>query len=303
MTNEECVRLLYRYILGREADPGGLNDWTALADREANIKVVLEHFVESPEFAARTVNDDQVLAAAKLLRIDDSDPNDIFVVGYPKSGNTWMQHLLAGLVFGIEPRLGPDSLVQDLVPDVRFSKFYKRYLTPTFFKTHDLPEAKYRRVIYLVRDGRDAMVSYFHHLAAIGHSPDCLKLVATGKGLFPCRWHEHVEAWRKNPYGAEMITVSYEMLKTNPVTVLRKICDFSGLKRERTWLEFLARNATFAVMREKEMEFGWANRAWPKDQAFVRRGKIGSFRDEMSAEILQAFLKVSAHTLKRMGYL
>jgi hypothetical protein len=57
------------------------------------------------------------------------------------------------------------------------------------------------------------MISYFHHLAAIGQRPDCLKLVATGEGLFPCRWHEHVQAWLKNPYEAEMITVSYEMLK------------------------------------------------------------------------------------------
>jgi hypothetical protein len=96
MTNGECVRLFYRCLLGREAEPGGLNAWTALADREANIKVVLEHFVESPEFAARTASDDQLLAAANLLRMNDCDPNDIFVVGYPKSGKTRMQHLLAG---------------------------------------------------------------------------------------------------------------------------------------------------------------------------------------------------------------
>jgi hypothetical protein len=229
MTNEECVRLFYRYLLGREADPGGLNAWIALADREANIKVVLEHFVESPEFAARTASDNQLLAAAKLLRMNDFDPNDIFTVGYPKSGNTWMQHLLAGLVFGIEPRLGPDSLVQDLVPDVHFSKFYKRYLTPTFFKTHDLPEPKYRRVIYLVRDGRDAMVSYFHHLAALGKRPDCLKLVATGEGLFPCRWHEHVEAWLKNPYGLVSL---WKMLLVNARSFIILLEDLGKLERQ-----------------------------------------------------------------------
>jgi hypothetical protein len=166
-----------------------------------------------------------------------------------------------------------------------------------------LPEPKHRRVIYLVRDGRDAMVSYFHRLAAIGQRPDCLKLVVTGEGLFPCRWHEHAQAWLKNPYQAGMIIVSYEMLKIDPATELQKICDFSGLNRERTWLEFLPRNSTFVVMRDKEREFGWANPAWPKDKAFIRRGKIRSFRDEMSAEIPEAFLNVLAPALKRMGCL
>jgi hypothetical protein len=52
--NEECVRLLYRYLLGREADPDGLKIWTALADRERSINGVLQGLVESAEFKART---------------------------------------------------------------------------------------------------------------------------------------------------------------------------------------------------------------------------------------------------------
>jgi hypothetical protein len=248
------------------------------------------------------MNEQQVLAAARLQAIDDFNPDDIFVVGYPKSGNTWMQHLLAGLIFGIDPRFAPDLLVQDLVPDVYYTKFYKRYLTPTFFKTHDLPKPQHRRVIYLVRDGRDAMVSYFHHLAALGDRPDPLKLVATGEGLFPCRWHEHVEAWMANPYNAEMMTVSYERLTSNRTTELQRICEFAGFTREEATLRTVAQNCTFEIMREKEKQFGWAG-DWPKDQPFMRRGKVGSFKDEMPPEILEAFLKVSAHMLERMGYL
>jgi Sulfotransferase domain len=245
----------------------------------------------------------EVAGATELRRITDSDPEDVFVAGYPKSGNTWIQYLLAGVIFGIDARLAPDSLVQDLVPDVHFKKFYRRYLTPTFFKTHDLPRPQYRRVIYLVRDGRDVMVSYFHHLTALGNRLDFLKLVATGEGLFPCRWHEHIDAWTANPHGAQMITVSYEMLKRDTVTELKRICDFAGLECEQTMLESAVQNSTFEILREKEKKFGWADSVWPKDKAFVRRGKVGSFKDEMPGAVLKAFMEQSEPTLKRLGYL
>jgi hypothetical protein len=244
---------------------------------------------------------DEVLVAAQLRFIGDFDPNDIFLAGYPKSGNTWVQYLLAGLVFGVSPRLVPDSLVLHLVPDVHSRRFYTRHLTPTFFKTHDLPRPEYRKVIYLVRDGRDVMVSYFHHLTALSGPQDYMKLVI-GDRLFPCRWHEHVEAWLANPHRAEMITIRYENLKKNTVHELKRICDFAGLKRERSLLRYVARNTTFDRMREHERKMGWLNAAWPKDKAFIRRGKVGSYKDEMPAEVLAAFQRLSMLTLKRLGY-
>jgi hypothetical protein len=252
---------------------------------------------------AETDLEAKILAAARLHDINETDPDDIFVVGYPKSGNTWMQHLLTGLRFGINPRWSPDSLVQDLVPDIYFTKFYKRYLTPTFFKTHELPKPRHRRVIYLIRDGRDAMVSYFHYLDALGASPDRLQLVSSGAGLFPCRWHEHVEAWLANPYEADMITVSYERLKADLTRELRRICEFAGLERGQATLGFIAQNCTFEIMRENERKYGRADPAWPKDKAFIRRGEVGSHKDEMEPQILEAFLQLSAPALERLGYL
>jgi hypothetical protein len=255
------------------------------------------------QMKAERTSEKTILKEAKLQHISETDSNDIFVAGYPKSGNTWVQYLLGGLIFGIDVRLVPDSLIQDLVPDLHSARFYRRHLTPTFFKTHDLPQPQYRRVIYLVRDGRDVMVSYFHHLTAMGNSPEYLKLVTTGEGLFPCRWHEHVEAWTANPHGAQMITISYEMLKRDSATVLQRICDFAGLERERSVLERVAENSTFEIMRKKEEKSGWQNPIWPRDKAFVRRGKVGSFKDEMPAAVLEAFAKVSMPTLRRLGYL
>ena len=231
----------------------------------------------------------QILAAAKLQPISETYPGDIFIAGYPRSGNTWMQYLIAGVTLDLNPRFAPDPLVQSLVPDVHATKFYKRFGTPTFFKTHHLPRPEYRRVIYLVRDGRDAIVSYFHFLAALGDAPDFLKLVTTGERLFPCRWHEHIEAWLANPYGAEMMIIRYERLKQDIVDELKRICQFAGLKRDQSLLERIAQNSTFSAMRERERKLGWQD-AWPKDKAFVRRGIVGSFKDEMPEIVLEAFM-------------
>jgi hypothetical protein len=146
------------------------------------------------------------------------------------------------------------------------------------------------------------MVSYFHYLNALGHRMDYLNLVETGEGLYPCRWHEHVESWLANPYDAEMITVKYESLHRGTVAELEKICAFAGLEREREMLESIAQKTTFEMMRGREKKLGWANTLWPRDKAFIRRGKIGSFTDEMPRQALETFLKASQPALHRLGY-
>ena len=61
------------------------------------------------------------------------------------------------------------------------------------------------------------------------------------------------------------------------------------------------------MMRQKEIrQDGWANgshASWPKDQFFVRRGKIGSHTDEMPSDVLDAFLQDAGPTLAKCGYL
>ena len=119
--------------------------------------------------------------------ISDLDPQDIFIAGYPKSGNSWFQELIAGVVYGVMPEFSLPALVHELVPDVHFKAFYQRFNTPMFFKTHSLPRPEYKRVVYLLRDGRDAMVSYFHHSSAVGRKPpSLLRMVQDGPELGPC---------------------------------------------------------------------------------------------------------------------
>jgi hypothetical protein len=252
----------------------------------------------------RTVSE-EIARTTGSHSICDTHPGDIFIVGYPKSGNTWMQNLICGAIYGINPAFAEDSLVQDLVPDVHAKSFFRRYREHMFFKSHSLPRPEYRRVIYLLRDGQDVMVSYHHHLqAARRGSIDFLDMVENGTGLFPCHWHEHVQAWSTNPHQAEILTVRYEDLKSDPHAELERICAFAGELRDHDQLRMAAQNSSFSAMRLKEERSGWdAARNWPRERRFVRRGKVGSYRDEMPTEVRVAFLRQARETLEKFGYL
>ena len=252
----------------------------------------------------RNALDRETLKRTGLLQIEATSGDDIFIAGYPKSGNTWMQHLVVGLLTGMDMRLVPHSIVEGIAPDVHKTKFYRRHHTPTFFKTHHLPRPEYRRVIHLVRDGRDAMLSYYHWRAAIeGRQPDFLRMIRAGEGLFPCKWHEHTAAWLSNPHGAKIMTITYEALKQDTVRELSRLCDFSGLIREPRLIENVAQTCAFEAMRIKEKRFGWGpGSRMPKDKYFVRRGIVGSFKDEMPVEILAAFMKEAGPIMRWMGY-
>lgn len=230
------------------------------------------------------------------------EPADVFIVAYPKSGITWFQSLVAGAVYGLDPRQAPDRLTQDLAPDVHYKSAYKRYRTPMFFKSHHLPRPEYRRVVYLLRDGRDVMVSYRHHLHALGQGNVDFARLIEGDGLFPCKWHEHVEQWTANPFDAEMLVIRYEDLQIDAAGQLARFCAFVDEPRDAAELTRVAERCSFSAMQQRERRFGWDNPAWPKEQPFVRRGVVGSHRDEMTPEMLALFMADAAPTLRSYGY-
>jgi len=171
-----------------------------------------------------------------------------------------------------------------------------------FFKSHLLPEPRYRRVIYLLRDGRDAMVSFLHFQQALAGRQYDFRDFLDDRQVWPCKWHDHVQAWLANPFQADMVLVRYEDLKADPVKELQRVCEFAGLERSIESLELAARSAAFEKMRSKEEKEGPFSPEWPKDKFFCRRGVVGSHREEMPREALDAFMVESAPILHQCGY-
>ncbi|MBP0000096.1 MAG: sulfotransferase domain-containing protein [Cyanobacteria bacterium SID2] len=252
--------------------------------------------------------DEKIRYYTETVPIQEYLPDrDVFIVGYPKSGNSWFQNLMAGLVYGVNPAQAPDTIVQDLVPDVHYKRYYRRYSTPMFFKSHFPPQPNYRKVVYLLRDGRDAMVSYYRFLQVLrkrrNESVDFLHMIKTGEGLFQNRkWHTHVEAWLDNPYQSEIIKIRYEDMLERPVEEMERLCQFLDFEASREVLEQVVAGASFQSLRRKEEQFGLNNPGWPKGEFFNRRGKSGAYKDEMPPEVLAAFMEEAGETLQKMGY-
>jgi hypothetical protein len=67
------------------------------------------------------------------------------------------------------------------------------------------------------------------------------------------------------------------------------------------WKGF-SQDSTFEAMRERERKLGWPG-SWARDEGFVRRGIVGSIKNEMPESVLQAFMEFSRLVLKRLRYL
>jgi hypothetical protein len=232
--------------------------------------------------------------------------DDVFIVGFPKSGNTWMQSIVSCLKYGINPDFLPESLAQDLVPDVHSKRYYKRYGRNMAFKSHALPRKKYKRVIYLIRDGRDAIASYYGMYRNMGVQVDLEEMIIKGKHLFPSKWHEHVNAWKLNPYNAEKILVRYEDLIASPLPELRKVTQFLKLDHNDSFLESVAEGTQFKKMKERAKTLGTAHTYFDKraeGHTFFRKGKVGSFKNDIPTDLIRFFEEEARSELERYGYL
>jgi hypothetical protein len=243
---------------------------------------------------------DRALQQLKIM--GTHDPHDVFVLGYPKSGHTWVQNLLACVCFGCDGRETPDAVVQHLIPDVHFALYYFPFASPMFFKSHHLPRPDYRKVIYLLRDGRDVMASYRYWLESV-HAVEVGSYHELRRLSDFVAWHEHVETWLKNPYEAETLIVRYEDLKLDGARELRRICCFAGVDASDERIHAAVESCSFENLRYKEDTYGMLNKRWPKGRHFFRRGVIGSHRDELDERFLQDFLAEAEPTLRRLQYL
>lgn len=237
-------------------------------------------------------------------RLPDAVPL-VFVVGYPKSGTTWVCQVVADYMQLPFPK-------GSILP----------VGCPAVVHGHETVWKSYRRGAYVLRDGRDTMASLYFHMARrvpagaagaklrkqwFGGGTDLLQNPRKHFAAFIDRqmhkpfaarvnWGDHVRTWldNKNPHVA---LIGYEALLADGVATLtsavRAITGSDEVDPER------ARWAVekFSFARQSGRKSGTEDRT-----TFLRKGKAGDWTNHFTREAAEIFDRHCGGALIDAGY-
>jgi len=228
----------------------------------------------------------------------------IWLASYPRSGNTFFRVLLHSL-YGFEthaiydvakPGKQPSEDARKLMTLIGQTelncdvKLLSADRHPHFVKTHGLPENDDFPAIVIVRDGRDAMVSYAYFVLKTERKieqPDRGLVESTLQDLILedrfGGWSRNEEAWI-NRVGRDNI-IRYEDLIENPAEI-----SIDALKR-------LDLSAAATVSTPPSFQKLHESVPW-----FFRKGHVGGWREEMPVHLQEMFFERHGHMLIELGY-
>jgi len=219
---------------------------------------------------------------------------------YPKSGGTWMSQMLAEAL------------------ELPFPRNRLPMLKSCLMQCHVLNPIGMRNVTVVWRDGRDIVVSFYHHLLT-GHEFSSAEMIreharALGicdprdiernlptfiEALFQCRigpsftWTKFVDNWYGRP---GVVSTRYEDLLKN-----------ASLELQRVVSELGHEAITEGRAKEIVSKFSFENqtgrtRGDEKPGQFARKGIAGDWATVFSKEASETFEHYAGEALDRLGY-
>lgn len=237
---------------------------------------------------------------------------DVFICSYPKSGTTWMQHIVGSLVlrakglapaedhvsrrtpfFEIDPHwAGPGKLAPEIAE--RQATLGRRMFN-THLRWEMMPKNERTRYVYVCRDARDAAVSFFHHLSSQvkgdgfvfeGTFAEFHRRWIAGELAFG-KWVDHIDSW--NAGDARVLFLSYEDMSADLRPCVERVVAHLGLGLAAADLDELLPAFSFGHMKANRDQFQPVSVQWKEGFEFLRKGAQGDHGDMYGPAEQQAF--------------
>ncbi len=239
-------------------------------------------------------------------------PDDIFLVSFPKSGNTWTRFLLANLRFPNEPATWEN--INRLIPDPTGTakRDFDRMPRPRIIKSHECFDPRYPRVIYIVRDPRDVVLSQYHYHRKIRKIEDDSSLekfvtrFLAGETCPHGSWGQNIATWLYTSEGTpRFLLLRYEDLVVDTARELAKIVAFLQLSAGTEQIAQAVERSSADRMRQLEKAQTDKNelvKGSRKDLSFVRAAGSGGWRSELPEPMVAKIEVAWGLLMQRLGY-
>lgn len=251
-----------------------------------------------------------------IVKTIHNQTTDAFAVGYPKTGNTWLQVMLGKYLHLMLNGEGKMPLFSSYDKLHRCRRFHPDF--PRMAFTHSVLEwdsqsaddlskiphvapYKTKTVLLLVRFLPDVLVSHFHHVRGMSNPPYEKTIGEMMDDPFKGieKYLEFYRQWEKEKDDVQRIRlVRYEDLRENPAEQLKAILLFLGVPVDEQRVVETVDFSSFQNMRKMEekpetrKELVYESSGLPifatgdvqknREAYHVRKGKVGGYREYLS---------------------
>lgn len=170
-----------------------------------------------------------------------------------------MRFILATLLS--KKKADHNNLIEEPVP-VNYQTtlaFPDRFEAPRVIKSHRAYTVLYSRVIYIHRDPRDVVISYYFHHKKYQKEFDTsiesyIREFVEGTYSPFGPWDKHLRSWMKSPLlkKNKLLILKYEDLKSDRFRSLKKISEFLSLNSDDKEIELAMESSSFDPFQSNE---------------------------------------------------
>lgn len=252
-----------------------------------------------PKFAIRKIREYKCQQSAPLEMRHD----DVYLVSFPRSGNIWLSFMLANLMIKQNNLKREVNIfnIREFIPDIYVSRYIPQKLKfepfPRIIKSHEKYNLCYKRVIWLIRDPRDVMVSYWHFYKKFYVKQIALSDFIRSKKFGIRAWIKHTKSWLNAPPDIRIVLVKYEDLKRDPKRELLNILKHLGILVSEEIIDKAVEESSFEKMKRIEKETrGYVMRGQQRRLILVGKGEA---KQRELSELDQYYIKQKAEILLR----